>query len=84
MFIEIIKRLSIFFFISSIAFANCLECSHPNNQCFVCKDLLNLIEKQQIIIQYKMNSPNEELLKKLIEIYKKHLEEAHGKKLQEL
>lgn len=76
MFIGLTKKIIIgTLLMSSMAFAG---------ECQICRDLVSLIEKQQIIIQYKYTDVNETTLKKLIEIYKHHLEEIHGKKLQKV
>lgn len=74
MFIGLTKKIVIgTLLISSISFAE---------ECQICRDLVSLIEKQQIIIQYNYNRINETTLRNLIEIYKQHLDEIHGKKLQ--
>lgn len=76
MFIGLTKKIVIgTLLISSISFAE---------ECQICRDLVSLIEKQQIIIQHKYTYVNETTLKKLIEMYKQHLEEIHGKKLQKI
>lgn len=76
MFIGLTKKIVIgTLLISSISFAE---------ECQICRDLVSLIEKQQITIQYNYNNINEVILKKLVEIYEYHLEEIHGKKLQKI
>lgn len=61
MFIGLTKKIVIgTLLISSISFAE---------ECQICRDLVSLIEKQQIIIQYNYNRINETTLRNLIEIY---------------
>lgn len=68
-------------YIKKITVGICLLSSVSYADCVICTDLKSLIEKQQLIINYKYSRYNEEFLKSLIEMYAKHLEECHGEKM---